>query len=132
MAKIDLEIGKSQLGLGPENLELLGLHKEDVGMREPIIITDYSSPPDLNNRYGGANLTTEEVQRVRAACIRDSHQKWRKPKKRIETENYYVEFPEEDEEGNTSATLQLDSGTEAALALNMGDGMSLKMRKMLI
>lgn len=42
--RIDLKSGSNQPGLGPQHIEDLGLHKEDIGLKEKVILKDYPSP----------------------------------------------------------------------------------------
>lgn len=60
-------------GLGPDNIDKLGLIKEDVGLKEPIITRDYPSPKDDKVRYGGAPISAEQATRVREKI---QMQKW--------------------------------------------------------
>lgn len=53
LAKTDLHHGLPQPGLGPDNVDLLGLHKEVIALKEPTLITDYPSPTNPKVRYGG-------------------------------------------------------------------------------
>lgn len=65
LTKIDLSCSLVRAGLGLEQMQDLSLFKEDIGLKQPIIINDYLSPANPRIRYGGANLTATDVQKVR-------------------------------------------------------------------
>lgn len=53
---IPLNSNKICQGLGPERIEDLALIKEDVGLKEPIVVKDYPSPSTEQIRYEGAKI----------------------------------------------------------------------------
>ncbi|KAJ1402000.1 Zinc finger, CCHC-type [Sesbania bispinosa] len=67
---IDLQKGQKQAGLGPSNIEQLGIQKEFIGLKEPVIIVDYPSPEI--RRYEGITLSDNEIKQCKKACISDN------------------------------------------------------------
>lgn len=62
LTKIDLIQGLPQPGLGLENVELVGLLKEDIGLKASILVIDFSSPKDSSIRYGGDSESQKCLQ----------------------------------------------------------------------
>lgn len=60
-----LSSNKVSLGLGPLNIDELQVVKEDVGLKIPIIVKDYSIPEDTCGRYSGANISPSSVSFVK-------------------------------------------------------------------
>lgn len=120
--QVDLHSGLVQPGLGPENILLLDLEKEDIGVGEPVVLLDCLSPEKEEVRYGGAILSQAEINKCRKASATRSKQKhW--PEREIGSllrhcikvhnkykEAYIVEFPEEEDEkmGLEKALLPLE------------------------
>lgn len=73
ITRIDLEEGKIRAGLGPMNISDLDLEKEDIGLKEPIILTDMMSPDKPKQVSSEDNqpvcldmdLSLEEIQKCR-------------------------------------------------------------------
>lgn len=71
--RIDLEEGKIRPGLGPNRIEELEIEKEDVGLKEPIIILDSLSPIHNKQNCGAdmgvtsldMDLSMEQIQLIR-------------------------------------------------------------------
>lgn len=124
--KIDLVGGLPQPGLGPGDMNLLGLHKENVGLKEPINLRDMTSPSNLNVKYGGAKLSTDQVKKVREDMKSKDQGSWRKKPKLINKESYFMEFPMEE----VTSKAQLNGVEECALALSMDTGMNIKKKRL--
>lgn len=63
--QVDLFSNIRRPGLGLELVEQLGLEEEDIGLKEPVVLLDYPSPPD---RYLSLQLTEQEIKRCREHC----------------------------------------------------------------
>lgn len=101
---VDLKEHLPRLGLGPESLDLLELEKEDIGLKNPVTILDYPSPPE---RYRSIQLSDQEIRKCREQCdfffwelgkeknkeVTDKHDNC---EDKNETLEYLVEFPNEE------------------------------------
>lgn len=73
LTHIDLEEGRVRPGLGPMCIDDLGLEKEDIGLKEPVILTDMLSPERPGRPNTEVNLpicldmglSAEEIRRCR-------------------------------------------------------------------
>ncbi|KAJ1400226.1 Zinc finger, CCHC-type [Sesbania bispinosa] len=81
---IDLIQGQLRAGLGPENINQLQIHKEFIGLKEPVTILDYPSPPrDPNLEFP---LSEEAIAKCKTRC-----------QNKEGNLGYYVQFPDEDQ-----------------------------------
>lgn len=80
-------------------------------------------------RYGAAKLIGADIQRVKLACASKIKKKYNKSEEKLQQPEYFVEFPEEENEVESSANHHLNPNEEDMLGLSMGSGMSLKKRK---
>lgn len=51
--------------LEPSNIEDLDLVKEDIGLKDPIVVSDYPSPRNEATKYGGAKISLNEASRIK-------------------------------------------------------------------
>lgn len=100
---VDLELNMPKHGLGPAALEDLGLKHEDIGLKNPVVLLDYPSPP---HSFMSVNQIEQEVKKCRNHCSM-SHKNDRgyplsKISKESSAENidYLVEFPPDDSDTN--------------------------------
>ncbi|KAJ1385160.1 Zinc knuckle CX2CX4HX4C [Sesbania bispinosa] len=98
---VDLHSGLPQPGLGPINLQELGIQTEFIGLKDPVIVLDYPSPED--HRYKGIKLTVEEINKCKKKCVIQEPDL-----------GYTVEFPPED----TNEALSPEHGKDERNALN--------------
>ncbi|KAK2379390.1 hypothetical protein QL285_067199 [Trifolium repens] len=137
---VDLEEGLPRPGLGPQDVELLGIEKEDIGLKLPVLILDYPSPKDLGVKYGGANLSREDILKVRENILNSNHGLWDKIrkvsgvegvingiglKKAEENNNYFVEYPPE-EENIVSTVCTLGNEEVLTLSTNLHSKLNIK------
>ncbi|WJX83598.1 hypothetical protein P8452_66250 [Trifolium repens] len=117
-------------GVGPRDVEMLGIEKEDIGLKLAVLTLDYPSPKDMGVKYGWATLSREDILKVNESCLNTNHSLWDKIRrsssvegvlsgiglKRVqENNNYIVEYPPEEEDRvSTSFTL----GHEEVLTLS--------------
>lgn len=117
LARIDLKEGIIRPGLGPADIEDIGLEKEDIGLSKPVVILDVASPNLDQMRVGkeigllglDIELSAEQINECRTrmlnsypsgkseSCKGKEIVIWHprdKQKHKIEPE-YIVEFPEE-------------------------------------
>lgn len=64
LSSIPLAFTKVCSGLGPMNIEVHDLVKEDIGLKEPIIVRDYPSSTNDQVRYEGAQLHPSTATKV--------------------------------------------------------------------
>lgn len=123
------------MGLGPERVEDLGLLKENVGLKQGVIILDYPSPQQGQTSGFGAVLYDEEIERARRKC--SSELRERRPDKEqhisvVQSNNleYFVQMAEEDEGENTNVGNEkaLDGNNMIQLAAGFSRALSLKRR----
>lgn len=69
LSNVDLSSLLPQPGLGASNFDLLGLNKEDVGLKYSIVLTEYPSPSDPAIRYGGAQVSNKDISRAKNAIL---------------------------------------------------------------
>ncbi|KAJ1436344.1 Zinc finger, CCHC-type [Sesbania bispinosa] len=119
VTKVDLMEKKVRPSLGPDNLELLGLATEFIGLQKDPVILDYPSP--TNTRYQGAALDLVQVRKCRNFISKQAGQK-----KKGDL-GYTVEFPEDEEDNYTSLVpVQLQQDEESQLIVGWNNSLSLK------
>lgn len=55
----------------PEPIEQVVFVKEDIGLREPVVIRDYPSPPDTQHKHTPIILSREDILKCKQACEAD-------------------------------------------------------------
>ncbi|KAF7837557.1 reverse transcriptase [Senna tora] len=106
LTKIRLRDGKVSAGLGPRNLEDIGLEKEFIGLNEEVVIVDINSPvksgedPSMGVfMHEGIQLSKKEAQRCKEVIRTKKAQDIQEfTEKAIRSQKYYVELPSEEEE----------------------------------
>ncbi|KAJ1387655.1 Zinc knuckle CX2CX4HX4C [Sesbania bispinosa] len=66
---IDLEEGRCRPGLGPTNVDDLGVQLEFIGLKNRVIITDYPSPTIRGTSKYGVELTEEEISKFKSSRL---------------------------------------------------------------
>lgn len=142
ITRIDLEQGLVRAGLGPEHVDQLDLFKEDIGLKQPIIIKDYLSPKKAQVRYGCAQMSQEDVNKVRN-FIENKGTMTNKPRvvrkfmlgsKAVSTTEshpaFVVEYPPDDDDDDDDTVNPSDSSIppimEEALSGILASGLNLK------
>lgn len=67
---VDKECDMPRAGLGPEQTEELGLQEEDIGLKKPVILKDYISPPRVCNGPTVVGLSPGSIKKCRSACLK--------------------------------------------------------------
>lgn len=127
---IDLEEGLIRPGLGPQNLELLGLQTEYIGLKEPSVALDYPSPFKGPANLEGISLSSKEIAKCRKACSKIMYGGRNKIKNskgyREYRELYYVDYPDEEEELVCEGSQTLVAEEENSLVAEVSKSLSLK------
>ncbi|KAJ1415755.1 Endonuclease/exonuclease/phosphatase superfamily [Sesbania bispinosa] len=66
VTQIDLQGGERRAGLGPKRLKDLHIATELISLPSPIVNLDYPSP--VTRRHEGADLSMDDIMRVKVAC----------------------------------------------------------------
>ncbi|KAJ1388168.1 Zinc knuckle CX2CX4HX4C [Sesbania bispinosa] len=113
ITKVDLKEGKQGPGLGPDILDLLKINTEFIGLHKDPVLLDFPSPP--KNRYQGADLDPTQVRKVRKFISKQR------------PVDYYVEFPDDEEDGsNQTDPLKIQQEEESKLISGWNNSLSLK------
>ncbi|KAJ1415321.1 hypothetical protein SESBI_18278 [Sesbania bispinosa] len=113
ITKVDLKEGKQGPGLGPDNLDLLKINTESIGLHKDPVLLDFPSPP--KKRYQGADLDPTQVRKVRKFISKQR------------PVDYYVEFPDDEEDGsNQTDPLKIQHEEESKLISGWNNSLSLK------
>lgn len=123
--------------MGLDNLDKLGLIKEDIGLKEKVVLMDYLSPPISPIRYQGACLSKAEVDKCRNVILNQEMARdinngrgQKQSKKCINEEEvnlgYYVEFPVEERGEKMTTGKSLSQEKEIALVQVVNNSLSLK------
>ncbi|KAJ1391355.1 Zinc knuckle CX2CX4HX4C [Sesbania bispinosa] len=120
LTKVDLKSNIIRSGLGPDNIEDLGLVTEFIGTSEDPIILDYPSP--TQNKYQGVSLNISEITKCRKfLSVKNS------TKKEENKLGYMVEFPDEEEETKDDKPPQkILQEEETQLILGWNNSLNLK------
>lgn len=97
-------IGEQEVsGLGLEDVEHVGVIREDIGLKEPVLVLDYPSPDGLAD---SVKLTEDEIKKCRVACAvqgkrghytkKNRDQGGAKQKQNKTNAEYFVEFPDDE------------------------------------
>lgn len=70
LSVLDIECGMPRTGLGPEKIEDLGLQKEEIGLKQHVILTDCLSPPRSNSGPVEVNISPTSMERCKEACLK--------------------------------------------------------------
>ncbi|XP_057425949.1 uncharacterized protein LOC130719341 [Lotus japonicus] len=136
LTKFDLKERASRPGLGPARIEDLGLHREFIGLKNPVISTDMPSPPHINTLA----ITAQEAAVVKERILRETRKITHKPNQLGEappivaqnssqpaSQAYYVELPpDDDDEKNELQLCKVPNKCESLLASGFATGVSLK------
>lgn len=133
---VDLKEKRPRPGLGPKQIEDLDIEKEDIGLKEKVVLLDYLSPPESPIKYQGANMTQLEVDKCRGLIsahkantgkqkqeIQHSREGAEEPEAEL---GYYVEFPEEDGGEKSKEERKLSKEEEMALVMVVNKTLSIK------
>lgn len=119
---VDLAQGIPRPGLGSSNMDLLGLHKEDIGLKNPTVLLDIPSPTYGGTKFFGANLSEAEIEKCRRAIQVTTS----RSTKGGASQEYFVEFPPEEQQGPNVLNQSLLYGLEESLASGLMDNLNLK------
>ncbi|KAJ1415409.1 Zinc finger, CCHC-type [Sesbania bispinosa] len=133
---MDLKERRRRAGLGPDKLEDLDVHREFIGLKDPMVIVDYPSPEQ--GRHQGPILSEAEIRHCKAILTSNNHQNTTnldhaQPTqiKQLSKEGveYFVEFPSEDyelEDSNGRAVKSIPTAVENFLVQGLHATLSLK------
>lgn len=68
LSLVDIECDLPRAGLGPENMDLLGFEKEEIGLASPVLLKDYISPPRINEGPFEVHLSPGSIKKGKQAC----------------------------------------------------------------
>lgn len=149
---VDIKCALPRAGLGPEDMNLLGLEEEEIGLAKPFILQDYISPPRLNKGPFEVQISPNSIDKCRQACstIRNKgknielgrptrrerlkfrgsevyHGRKQKFHKEAQgKEDYIVEFPSENETIGQHPLSALSVEEEGRLVMQVQHTLSLK------
>lgn len=136
--RVDLEFNILRPGLGPERLDQLGLEEHDIGLKKPVVLLDYPSPPD---RYMSLNLAQEEITKCREKGeeffkhVLEKKKESDRIKRVIEEgghgvenfgQEYWVDFPPEGLEASSELGRKLQEEEEVSLVEGISKALILK------
>lgn len=136
---IDLETQTVQPGLGPARVEDLDIVKEDIGLREKVVLFDYPSPESPTIKYGGANFTKDQLEKCKAVCGEGATRIYPKkkdyfkgfpisppPKFEANESKYSVEFPSEENTATEEGQYKIQEEEEGQLITRVQQALILK------
>lgn len=123
---IALSTGKVSVGLGPKNMNALGLVAEDIGLASKLIVQDYPSHTNGQIRYEGANITSSEIEKVKKVCAHPKGKEEAAVNLSLEvSQGYLVEFPPKIA-SPVAELVKLHEKLETELAICVSKGLTLK------
>lgn len=91
LTTVDIECDMPRAGLGPERMEELVLQKEDIGLKQLVILIDYLSPPRGNYNHTEITLAPNSIMKCRSACGKLRSRSLREGKHQYNKDDIYHE-----------------------------------------
>lgn len=144
LSRVDLKTSMVQPGMGPSDINELGLIREDIGLASTVISIDLPSSTINGSSHFSANLTKSEIEKASKAIIDGRSLVHRRPREKSQARfpyekplegvwkprlnpqktsldsNYYVEFPLEDGDPDDRITSTLDGEDHWKVTLKRG------------